>query len=52
MPDRLVRTLALFLFVTAVATWMGTLPGAAAFALGVGFGIFVVRPLLRWAEHA
>lgn len=51
MNVRLLRVIVLFLIVTGVSTWMGTLPGSAAFALGIGFGVFVIRPVLRWADQ-
>jgi hypothetical protein len=51
VSPRLVKLLAMYLFATAVATWAGPLPGSTGFLLGVGFGVFVIRPVLRWADQ-
>jgi hypothetical protein len=49
--ETILRLAILFCFTVAVATWIGTMPGGAAFLLGIAFGFYLVPRLLRWAER-
>jgi hypothetical protein len=49
--EHIARLGVLFLGITGLATWMGTLPGEAAFVLGVVLGWQVIGPILRWVER-
>jgi hypothetical protein len=49
--DHIARFAVLFLGITGISTWMGTLPGEAAFVLGVVLGWWVIEPALRWVAR-